>query len=236
MNDRYPPWHLKEQESTDSGITSSNLCSEGRFQAVGQEEKMWQCSYERTQKLLFMEGELTIFHGESSRKERTHMGPHKIIWKAESRAFIRKEKVRTFQTSHKVTVPSYRDGGVIGASFVLRHLNKQTLEIQARCTKSHLKAHIKRTWQNPSNLLVCQNKAQLLNGGKCKVPFKAVKLGQWCGSLGKGINCYSQWPEFHPQIPRGGKIFNSFRFFADLHMLTMARVHTYPVDTHQITK
>lgn len=165
-----------------------------------------------------------------------------LIWvliklsEAENRAFIRKEKVRTSQTSHKVTVPSYRDGGVIGASFVLRHLNKHTLEIQARCTKSHLKAHIKRIWQNPSNLLVCQNKAQLLNGGKCKVPFKAVKLGQWCGSLGKGINCYSQWPEFHPQIPRGGKIFNSFRFFADLHMLTMARVHTSPVDTHQITK
>lgn len=107
-----------------------------------------------------------------------------LIWvliklsEAENRAFIRKEKVRTFQTSHKVTVPSYRDGEVIGGSFVLKHLNKHTLEIQARCIKSHLKAHIKRIWQNPSNLLVCQNKTQLLNGGKCKVPFKAVKLGQ----------------------------------------------------------
>lgn len=234
MNDRYPPWHLKEQESTDSGITSSNLCSEGRFQAVGQEEKMWQCSYERTQKLLFMEGELTIFHGESSRKERTHMGPHKVIWSRKQS--IHKEGEGKNLPDFTQGNSPYRDGGVIGASFVLRHLNKHTLEIQARCTKSHLKAHIKQIWQNPSNLLVCQNKTQLLNGGKCKVPFKAVKLGQWCGSLGKGINCYSQWPEFHPQIPRGGKIFNSFRFFADLHMLTMARVHTYPVDTHQITK
>lgn len=239
MNDGYPPWHLKEQESAGSGIISSDLCSEGRFQAVDQEEeeKMWQCSYERTQKLLFMEGELTIFHGESSRKERTFLITLKIlIWvviklsEAENRTFIRKEKARTFQTSHKV--PSYRDGGVIGASFVLRHLNKHTLEIQARCIKCHWKAHTKRIWQNPSNLLVCQNKVQLLNGEKCKVPFKAVKLGQWYGSLGKGISCYTQWPEFHPQVPRGGKRFNSFRFFADLHMLTMARVHTSPVDTH----
>lgn len=134
MNDGYPPWHLKEQESAGSGITSSDLCSEGRFQAVGQEEKMCQCSYERTQKLLFMEGELTIFHWESSRKKRTFLITLKIlIWvviklsEAENRTFIRKEKARTFQTSHKV--PSYRDGEVIGASFVLRHLNKHTLEI-----------------------------------------------------------------------------------------------------------